>query len=67
VEAVVTALVLQRGMIPPTINHEHPDPECPLDVVPNRMRRARVGAALTASYGFGGVNACLALKRWEEE
>ncbi|HUP00695.1 MAG TPA: beta-ketoacyl-ACP synthase II [Gemmatimonadota bacterium] len=65
-EFVVTAMVLAEGKVPPTINYEVPDPDCDLDYVPNRMREAKVRAALTNSLGFGGHNATLALRRLEE-
>jgi 3-oxoacyl-[acyl-carrier-protein] synthase II len=64
-EFVITAMVLAEGRIPPTINYENPDPDCDLDYVPNRMRESTVRAALTNSFGFGGHNAVLALKRFE--
>jgi 3-oxoacyl-[acyl-carrier-protein] synthase II len=63
VEAAFTALALHHGMLPPTINHEDPDPECDLDVVPNVARRAEVDVAISNSFGFGGTNATLALAR----
>ncbi len=62
-EAIITALALQRGVIPPTINLETPDPECDLDYVPNTAREARVTAAMSNSFGFGGTNAVLVLQR----
>jgi 3-oxoacyl-[acyl-carrier-protein] synthase II len=65
IEAVYTALALARGEIPPTINYEEPDPECDLDYVPNQPRKMNVRVALSNSFGFGGTNACLALRRWE--
>lgn len=65
VEAVATVLTLQRGVVPPTINYENPDPECDLDYVPNQARTALVRAALSNSFGFGGHNVALALRRWE--
>jgi 3-oxoacyl-[acyl-carrier-protein] synthase II len=65
-EFVVTTMVLATGKVPPTINYEFPDPECDLDYVPNEMREASVIAALTNSFGFGGHNATLAVKRFEE-
>ena len=61
-EAVVTALVLARGVVPPTINLEKPDPQCDLDFVPNQARQRPVWAALSNSFGFGGHNVTLALK-----
>jgi 3-oxoacyl-[acyl-carrier-protein] synthase II len=66
VEAVATALTLKHQIIPPTINYEHPDPECDLDYVPNEARKAVVRAALSNSLGFGGHNATIALKRYED-
>ncbi len=60
-EAVVTALTLARGVIPPTINLERMDPACDLDFVPNQARAIRVKAALSNSFGFGGHNATLAM------
>ncbi len=65
VEAAVAALVIDRGVIPPTINQETPDEDCDLDYVPNAARKATVDLALSNSFGFGGQNACLALRRWE--
>jgi len=63
VEAAVTALSLHEGIIPPTINYEHPDPECDLDYVPNKARKQDIRAALTNSLGFGGINASLVMKK----
>ncbi len=63
-EAVAVLMALQEGVIPPTINHEEPDPEIPLDVVPNVAREARVDAALSNSFAFGGLNAVLAFRRF---
>jgi beta-ketoacyl-acyl-carrier-protein synthase II len=63
IETVVTALVLERQVIPPTINQQYPDPLCDLDYVPNVARRATIDAALTHSSGFGGVNNALVLAR----
>ena len=58
-EAIVCALAIARGVIPPTINYEHPDPECDLDYVPNVARQAQVKVAISNSFGFGGHNAAL--------
>jgi len=66
-EAGVTALCLANQVMPPTINYEFPDPECDLDYVPNAARPAEIRYALSNSFGFGGTNACLVLKKFEEE
>ncbi len=66
VEGAATALALKEGILPPTINYEYPDPECDLDYVPNQARKAEIRFALSNSFGFGGTNACLILKRFEE-
>lgn len=66
VEAVATALTLKEQIIPPTINYEKPDPECDLDYVPNEARKRRVRAALSNSLGFGGHNATIAMKVYED-
>ncbi len=66
VEAGITALIVDRGIIPPTINYETPDPDCDLDYVPNTMRSQRVRYALSNSFGFGGTNAALLFKAYEE-
>jgi 3-oxoacyl-[acyl-carrier-protein] synthase II len=63
-EAVISALAIVRGVLPPTINHTTPDPECDLDYLPNAPRETRVNAVLSNSFGFGGTNAVLALKRF---
>ncbi|HSB33459.1 MAG TPA: beta-ketoacyl-ACP synthase II [Nitrospirota bacterium] len=63
VEAVVSVLALERGILPPTINLENPDPECDLDFVPNEARQKQVDVAMSNSFGFGGTNACLIFKR----
>ncbi len=65
VESAITALALQRGRIPPTINMENPDPECDLDYVPNEARKVDLRYALNNSFGFGGTNACLLFKKYE--
>jgi 3-oxoacyl-[acyl-carrier-protein] synthase II len=65
VEFVITAMAIAESKVPPTINYENPDPDCDLDYVPNVMREAPVRAALTNSFGFGGHNAVLAVKRYE--
>jgi 3-oxoacyl-[acyl-carrier-protein] synthase II len=62
-EAVVCVQAIRRGVVPPTINYDQPDPECDLDYVPNVAREMRVDAALSNSFGFGGHNACLLFAR----
>jgi len=64
-EAIVCVLTIQKGIIPPTINYEQPDPECDLDVVPNVARKAVVNVALSNSFGFGGHNATLVFKKYQ--
>jgi 3-oxoacyl-[acyl-carrier-protein] synthase II len=64
VETAICALTLARGVVPPTINYDTPDPDCDLDYVPNTARELRVRTALTNSFGFGGTNACLVLSRF---
>lgn len=66
IEAVILALTITRGFIPPTINLENQDPECDLDYVPNKPRKADISIALSNSFGFGGHNATIVLKRFEE-
>ena len=63
VEAVITALTVYRNLIPPTINLDNPDAECDLDYVPHKARDLKVTYALTNSFGFGGHNACLLMKK----
>lgn len=66
VEAVFSILSIQRDILLPTINYETPDPECDLDYIPNQARKARINYALSNSFGFGGTNAALLFKRYEE-
>ena len=65
IEAAFTALSLYHEIIPPTINLKNPDPECDLDYVPNVARKMKIRAALSNSFGFGGTNAVVAMKRYE--
>jgi 3-oxoacyl-[acyl-carrier-protein] synthase II len=64
IEAVAAVLALLHGVIPPTINHQNPDPACDLDVVPNQAREQIISTALSNSFGFGGHNVCLAFRRY---
>ena len=66
VETSIAALALHHGVLPPTINYAHPDPECDLDYVPNTARKAPINVAISNSMGFGGHNAVVVLKRYEE-
>ncbi|HHY69859.1 MAG TPA: beta-ketoacyl-ACP synthase II [Bacillota bacterium] len=65
VETIATILAIDKGIVPPTINYEEPDPECDLDYVPNKARPYDLKVALKNSFGFGGQNACLVLKRYD--
>jgi 3-oxoacyl-[acyl-carrier-protein] synthase II len=64
VEAGFCALSIINGMVPPTINLENPDSECDLDYVPNKARALDINIAMSNSFGFGGTNACILLKRF---
>lgn len=66
VEGIAAIKAITEGTIHPTTNYEYPDPDCDLDYVPNAARRKDVRAALSNSFGFGGQNACLVFKRFEE-
>ena len=66
IESVFSTLAISREMLPPTINYVNPDPDCDLDYVPNEPRPARINYALSNSFGFGGTNAALLFKRYEE-
>ena len=63
VEAIASVLAVKEGVVPPTINYKEPDPECDLDVCPNEARRMDIDLALSVSLGFGGHNACIAIRR----
>jgi 3-oxoacyl-[acyl-carrier-protein] synthase II len=65
IEAMFTTLAVHEGVLPPTINYDTPDPECDLDYVPNVARKADVKIAVNNSFGFGGHNACVVLRRLE--
>jgi 3-oxoacyl-[acyl-carrier-protein] synthase II len=66
VEAIATLLSINRGIVHPTINYENPDPACDLDYVPNQARRMDVRIAISNGFGFGGHNAVVVLKKYEE-
>jgi 3-oxoacyl-[acyl-carrier-protein] synthase II len=66
VEVIACAMAMREGVIPPTINYEDPDPDCDLDYVPNAARSAELDAVLSNSFGFGGQNICLAMRKYDE-
>ena len=66
VEAIFTILAVSRGVLPPTINYEEPDPECDLDYIPNDAREADIRIGVSNSFGFGGHNASIVVRRWDE-
>lgn len=63
VEAIAAVMTILRGVIPPTINYQTPDPACDLDYVPNKARSQKVNVCLSNSFGLGGQNCCLIIKR----
>ncbi len=65
IEAVITVLVMNRGILPPTINLTHPDPECDLDYVPNQARPGKIRTAMSNSFGFGGHNSVLIFRQYQ--
>ncbi|MGI8422304.1 MAG: beta-ketoacyl-[acyl-carrier-protein] synthase family protein, partial [Gaiellaceae bacterium] len=65
VEAIFSTLAIRDGKLPPTINYEEPDPLCDLDYIPNESRDADVRVAVSNSFGFGGHNACIVLRRFD--
>jgi 3-oxoacyl-[acyl-carrier-protein] synthase II len=66
IEAVICILAINHGLIPPTSNLNHPDPECDLDYVPNEARPAKIETTLSNSFGFGGHNSVLIFRRFSE-
>ena len=66
VEAIICTKAIEKGIVPPTINYIEKDEECDLDIVPNEPRKAEIKYAMSNSLGFGGHNACIILKKWEE-
>ncbi|MFC1714167.1 beta-ketoacyl-ACP synthase II [Candidatus Poribacteria bacterium] len=67
IEFVASALAIHEGIIPPTINYEIPDPDCDIDCVPNKARKAEVNAVLSNAFGFGGHNTALVIKRYGDD
>ena len=66
-EAIACIMAIQNDIIPPTINYTTPDPECTLDYVPNESQQVTVNAAISNSFGFGGHNGVIAIKKWVED
>jgi 3-oxoacyl-[acyl-carrier-protein] synthase II len=66
IEAIISVLAVQRDIVPPTINQEVADPECDLDYIPNKSREVKVDVALSNNFGFGGHNACLVIRKFDE-
>jgi 3-oxoacyl-[acyl-carrier-protein] synthase II len=66
IEAIISVLAVQRDIVPPTINQEVADPECDLDYIPNESRDVKVDVALSNNFGFGGHNACLVVRKFDE-
>ncbi|TET79698.1 beta-ketoacyl-[acyl-carrier-protein] synthase II, partial [candidate division TA06 bacterium] len=66
VELIATALTIETGVVPPTINYENPDPECDLDYVPREARNSKVSIAMSNSFGFGGHNVSIVLRAIED-
>ena len=64
-EAFATLMALREGVLPPTVSYTEADPECDLDVIPTTARRQQIQIALSNSFAFGGLNAVLALRRWD--
>jgi 3-oxoacyl-[acyl-carrier-protein] synthase II len=65
IEAVICVLAINNQLLPATINLHTPDPECDLDYVPNQARPGKIDIAVSNSFGFGGHNVSLALRRWD--
>ena len=66
VEVIICVKALENELVPPTINYKEKDEECDLDIVPNEPRKAKLNIAMSNSLGFGGHNASIILKKWED-
>ena len=66
IEAITSLFAVQRDLVPPTINYEHPDPQCDLDYIPNESREWKTDYSLSNNFGFGGHNACLVFKKFTD-
>jgi 3-oxoacyl-[acyl-carrier-protein] synthase II len=66
VEAIAAVMTIRDGIIPPTVNYTTPDPDCDLDYVPNKARKGQVDICLSNSFGMGGQNCCLVIRRFKE-
>jgi 3-oxoacyl-[acyl-carrier-protein] synthase II len=66
IEAIFTVLATQRGVLPPTINYDDPDPQCDLDYIPNQARESEIQVGVSNSFGFGGHNACVVFRKHDE-
>lgn len=66
IEMTACTMALRDQKVPPTINYENPDPDCDLDYVPNQARETEVKAIMNNSFGFGGHNACVVAKQFED-
>ena len=66
IEALITILAMKQGIVPPTINLTHPDPECDLDYTPNKARKVNIRTAMSNSFGFGGHNSVLIFREFQE-
>lgn len=64
IEMIISAMTIRNGVLPPTINYETPDPDCDLDYIPNQAREVKIDHAISNSFGFGGHNVCIGLKRY---
>ena len=67
VETIISALACSENLVPPTTNYRDPDPDCDLNYVPNQLIESEISVALSNSFGFGGHNACIALRAWDDE